>query len=141
MQIKRLTVGKGRTTKPNGGTEEWIKEYYEIEALIEQPAELELAKANLTSLEDCWLSQSRPSKASPPPQSQEPTWDQAKIKWVEAHGSSGPYERSEDMNSPDFKALVKDLASHKGRLSKDGVFYWLFESGAVVGRKKRKQQP
>lgn len=138
MQIKRLTVGKGKTTKPNNSTEEWIKEYYEIEVLIEDPAELELAKANLTSLEDGWLLRSRPSKASQPPQSQEPTWDQAKIKWVEAQGSSGPYERSEDVNSPDFKALVKDLASHNGRLSKDGVFFWLFENGAIVGRKKRK---
>jgi hypothetical protein len=135
VQLKRLVVGKGRTSRP-GDAEEWVKEYYEVEVLIEDPAELEVTKANIVGLIDGWLSPSKPGKA--PPQSREPTWDSARIKWVEAQGSSGPYERSEDMNSPDFKAMVKDLASHNGRLSKDGVFYWLFESGAVVGRKKRK---
>jgi hypothetical protein len=137
VKVQRLVVGKGKTMR-HGDDEEWTKEYYEIEVLIEDPAELELAKANLTGLEDGWLSWSKPGKAPPTRQPLEPIWDSTRIKWVEAQGSSGPYERSEDVNSPDFKAMVKDLAAHKGRLSKDGVFHWLFENGAVVGRKKRK---
>ena len=51
--------------------------------------------------------------------SEKPTypWDPAKIKWEQAQGSRGNYERSQDVNSPDFKALLKDLAAHQGRLS------------------------
>ena len=65
------------------------------------------------------------------------TWDPDKIKWEEAQGASGPYERSEDVNSTDFKSLLKDLAQHNGKLSKEGYFYWLFQNGTTVGRKKR----
>ncbi len=60
MQIQRLVVGKGKTSRPSEA-EEWTKEYYEIEALIEDPAELEIAKANLTGLIDGWLSKSKPT--------------------------------------------------------------------------------
>lgn len=68
----------------------------------------------------------------------EPTWNPEKIKWEQAQGSSGPYERSEDLNSTDFKAMLRDLAAHQGRLTRDGFFYWTFKNGATVGRKKRK---
>jgi len=66
-----------------------------------------------------------------------PSWNPDKIKWVQAEGSSGPYERSEDVNNPEFKAMLKDLAQHNGRLSREGRFYWVFRSGSVVGRKKQ----
>ena len=62
MQIQRLIVGKGKTSRP-GEAEEWTKEYYEIEALIDDPAELEIAKANLTGLIDGWLSKPKPIMA------------------------------------------------------------------------------
>lgn len=65
------------------------------------------------------------------------TWDPSKIHWVKAEGTSGPYERSEDVNNPEFKAMVKDLASHGGKLTRNGMFHWLFQNGATVGRKKR----
>lgn len=64
--------------------------------------------------------------------------DPNKIKWEQTEGSSGPYERSEDVNSTDFKAMLKDLAAHQGKLTRDGFFYWTFKNGATVGRKKRK---
>jgi len=67
-------------------------------------------------------------------------YDPSKIEWEEAEGSSGPYQRSEDVNSLDFKLLVKDLASHNGKFTKNGWFYWLFRSGAIVGRKRRGKQ-
>lgn len=60
MQIQRLVVGKGKTSRPSEA-EEWTKEYYEIETLIEDPAELEIAKANLTGLIDGWLSKPKPT--------------------------------------------------------------------------------
>jgi len=64
-------------------------------------------------------------------------WDPAKIKWEPAEGSSGPYERSEDVNNPHFKAMLKDLAAHNGKMTRQGLFYWVFQNGSTVGRKKR----
>jgi hypothetical protein len=55
VQLKRVVVGKGKTSRP-GDAEEWSKEYYESEASIENSAELEAAKANLCGLIDGWLS-------------------------------------------------------------------------------------
>lgn len=65
------------------------------------------------------------------------SWNPNNMEWVEAEGSKGRYERSEDVDSPDFRALVKDLAAHNGTLSRRSYFYWLFKNGATVGRKKR----
>jgi len=67
-----------------------------------------------------------------------PKWDPNQIKWVEAEGTHGKYERSEDVNNLDFKELMKDLEGRQGKLSRDGFFYWRFEKSAVIGRKKRK---
>lgn len=64
-------------------------------------------------------------------------WDPQKIKWTVAQGARGLYQKSQDMNSLGFKALLKDLAAHKGKLARDGYFYWTFTNGATVGRKKR----
>ena len=72
-----------------------------------------------------------------PEDEEKPSWDPSKIKWDEAEGPKGKFERSEDINNLDFKALVKDLAHHKGKLTRDNLFYWLFENGVTVGRKKR----
>jgi hypothetical protein len=65
------------------------------------------------------------------------TWNPEKIKWVQTEGSSGPYERSEDVNNPEFKAMLKDLAEHQGKFQCEGYFYWAFQKASVVGRKKR----
>jgi len=66
-------------------------------------------------------------------------WNPSLIVWTEAEGPSGKYERSEDLNCKDFKALVKDLGEHKGKLTRGDFFYWLFQNGSTVGRKKRKR--
>ncbi len=138
MQVKRLVVGKGRTSRPSQA-ENWIKEYYEVEILIDDIAELEATKANLTGLIDGWLSSSMSSakRMGRGNLEEQAGWNPSKIKWRKAEGASGPYERSEDVNNLDFKALVKDLAAHGGKLTRDGTFYWLFKNGSTVGRKKR----
>jgi len=64
-------------------------------------------------------------------------YDANKIKWEKSTGSSGPYERSEDINSTDHKALLQDLAAHQGKLTQDGYFYWTFKNGFTIGRKKK----
>jgi len=66
-------------------------------------------------------------------------WDPNQIKWEDAEGQSGPYQRSEDVNNPEFKAMLKDLQAHNGKLTKEGWFYWVFQNGTTVGRKKRNQ--
>ncbi len=63
-------------------------------------------------------------------------WDPRLIEWVLAEGEKGPYERSEDVNSLQFKELLKDLAKHDGKFFRNGYFYWAFKNGHVVGRKK-----
>lgn len=68
---------------------------------------------------------------------EEKSWDPAKIQWTQTEGSKGPYERSEDTANPDFKRLIKDLTAHQGKLTRNGHFYWLFQNGFTVGRKKR----
>jgi hypothetical protein len=34
--------------------------------------------------------------------------------------------------------MLKDLAEHKGKLTRDGLFYWTFQNGTTVGRKMAK---
>jgi len=68
---------------------------------------------------------------------EEESWDPARIHWTMTEGSRGAYERSEDTNSPDFKVLTRQLTQHEGKLSSNGYFYWLFQNGSTVGRKKR----
>lgn len=64
------------------------------------------------------------------------TWNPEKIIWEQTEGERGPYERSEDLDSLDFKELLKDLAKQDGKLTQDGKFYWVFNNGLTVGRKK-----
>ncbi|MBS7636585.1 hypothetical protein KEJ37_04535 [Candidatus Bathyarchaeota archaeon] len=61
-------------------------------------------------------------------------------KLEKAEGQSGTYERSEDVNNPDFKAMLKDLASYGGKPTKNGWFYWRFKNGSTVGRKLLKNE-
>jgi len=65
------------------------------------------------------------------------SWNPDKIKWLKVQGAKGEFEKSEDINNPEFKAMLRDLANHNGRLTRDGYFYWTFKNGATVGRKKR----
>jgi len=62
------------------------------------------------------------------------TWDPAKIKWAKEVGLKGEYEKSDDINSVDFKTMLKDLQEHQGKLNRDTQFYWAFQNGATVGR-------
>jgi hypothetical protein len=64
-------------------------------------------------------------------------WNPGKIRWVESEGFKGPFEKSEDFNNLEFKHMLKDLAAHNGKLSRNGFFYWVYRNGSTVGRKKR----
>ena len=64
-------------------------------------------------------------------------WNPDAIKWEKAEGTKGEYERSEDVNNSEFKAMLQDLAAHGGKMNYEGYFYWVFQNGATVGRKKK----
>jgi len=64
-------------------------------------------------------------------------WNPDKIKWETARGTKGEYERSRDVDNPEFKIMLKDLEARGGRLTREGYFYWVFTNGDAVGRKKR----
>jgi hypothetical protein len=124
--------------------EEWFRVEYSVKATVNCTEESHVAKAQLDAIVDAWLANALPGKAAPSQeplpteeQAEKPKWNPAKIKWTEKQGASGPYERSEDVNSLDFKQMLKDLAAHKGRITRNGYFYWVFKNGSTVGRKKR----
>ena len=53
----------------------------------------------------------------------------SKINTESAEGPNGPYKKAtadKNQNNPDFEALFKDLEEHNGKLTKDGLFCWLF---------------
>jgi len=131
-KVRKLVVGKGKTTS-NEKAGEWIKNYYEIELEIPDEHELSTAKENAEGLLNDWLGIAE--QPSQPPKIF--SWNPDKIEWVEAEGTRGPYERSEDVNNLEFKVMLKDLGEHGGKLTREGHFYWVFTSGSVVGRKKR----
>ena len=71
------------------------------------------------------------------PVSEKPKYDINKARWEQAQGSSGPYERCEDANSIDFKALLADVQAHGGKMTVGEYFVWAFKNGSTLGRKKR----
>jgi len=54
-KITELTVTKGRTVRA-GDREEWIRIEYSVKAVVEDEAELNVAKAHVEGLIDGWLS-------------------------------------------------------------------------------------
>ena len=131
-RVKKLTVGKGKTTS-NEENGEWIKEYYELEIEIPDEHELSIARECAEGVLNEWLGI---AEEKPKPQKSW-SWNPDKIAWSKAQGSKGEYERSQNVDSLDFKALLKDLSDHKGSLVREGWFYWSFPKSAVVGRKKK----
>jgi len=136
-EILEIQVSKGLTK--HTGEKEWLKIEYSLKAKVDNAEKLHVCKAQLESIVDTWLKQAFQPRAEQQTGKAklESRWDPNKIKWQHAEGSSGAYERSEDVNNPEFKAMLKDLAEHSGRLTRNGYFYWTFKNGSVVGRKKK----
>jgi hypothetical protein len=67
-------------------------------------------------------------------------FDVAKIRWRQAQGKNGPFELSEDNGNPEHKALLKFLVELAGeRVVSEGFYYWIFQDGITIGRKKSKR--
>ena len=133
FKVKKLTVGKGKTTGDEKASE-WIKRYYEVEVEIQDEHDIEIAKASVEGLIDGWLT---PSELTSQAQPQMESYDMNKIKWEDREGGKGPFQKTDDVNSPDFKKLLRDLQTHKGKMRKAGYFLWIFENGSTIGRKRK----
>ena len=75
----------------------------------------------------------------PAPNEVEPLeWDPNKIVWEKAvsRKSGSQYDRSDNMNNPDFRSMREDLERQGGKLTRDGMFYWNFDNSTTVGRTK-----
>lgn len=63
-------------------------------------------------------------------------WDPTKINWQNKDGPKGPFQLSEDVGNTQYSNLLADMIDHKGRLNREGFFYWVFGNNVAVGRKK-----
>jgi hypothetical protein len=71
-----------------------------------------------------------------PKEEEKSPWDPSKVKWVQAEGTKGPYEKANPQATDDFKNMLADLKAHQGKLTRGVLFYWVFTDQATVGRKK-----
>jgi len=66
------------------------------------------------------------------------------IKWIRTTGQKGPYERypafqQKPKLTVDYSNLLEDLKAHEGKLTRNGLFYFLFDDGSTIGRKPSKR--
>jgi hypothetical protein len=139
FRVVKLLVGKGRT-EGDEKAERWTRRYYEVEMTIDDEHDIELAKASVEGLIDGWLTGAKevePTVASATLKAEKKqSFDMDRIKWESAEGTSGPYEKSQDVNSSDFQGLLKALSEHKGKMRIGPFFLWAFQDGSTIGRKK-----
>ena len=135
FKVVKLTVGKGKTVGDEKA-EKWTKQYYQVELEIQDEHDIEIAKASVEGLIDGWLTSSELT-AQTHPQTPSQAYDMAKIEWESKVGQKGPFEKTDDYNSPDYKALLRDLQRHTGKMRKDGFFMWIFQNGSTIGRKRK----
>ena len=53
------------------------------------------------------------------------TYDPDRVQWVETKGTSGPYQKATEQDNADYRALLKDLMGHDGKMTLASAFYWL----------------
>ena len=63
--------------------------------------------------------------------------DTEEIGFTRLMGASGEYEKSEDFDNARFKALLRTLQAHNGKMTADGYFLWIFPDGKAIGRKRK----
>jgi hypothetical protein len=136
FKVSKIVIGRGKTTTDEKQSE-WTRRYYEVEAVIEDEHSLELAKGSIEALLDIWL-EGKTISQSPSPLPEKLKYDMSKVRWEQAQGTSGPYEKSSDVGNLDFKGLLKDVQAHDGKMAVGEYFVWAFQNGGSLGRKKRK---
>jgi hypothetical protein len=143
-KIASFRIGKG-VKKPAGPAFTMTSEYVEVEVKLPEGATENDFQAEFTAAEyiiDNLLQAPQVAALTEATGKGTKTfsWDPSKIRWEEAEGFKGRYERTEDINNTEYKAMLKDLAEHKGDLWREGYYYWVFQNGATVGRKKKEKK-
>ncbi len=118
-RVTRLVVGKGKTLRP-GESEEWTKEYYELEAVITDDREIEVAKAFMEGLIQGWLAARPPSAPAPKVETEVDPKEIAEAQWTRYDKGKGEWAFSDKL--PKLKAAL--LRSDK-RLEFEGHTYRL----------------
>jgi len=77
-----------------------------------------------------------------PPEVREKDYNPEALKWIRATGPAGPYERypapqQKPKPTADYLNLLNDLKAHEGKLTRAGLFYWLFNDNETIGRKPK----
>jgi hypothetical protein len=137
FKVKKLTVGKGKTVGDEKAGR-WERQYYELEADIEDESALELAKGSLESLLDMWLKGETVSQqqSSIPKKSAE--IDLSHISCRDATGNKGAFRLAnpkDNQGNATFTELQAYLRTHKGKATIQGQFVWLFSDNESVGMK------
>jgi len=67
-------------------------------------------------------------------------FDAEKIQWIDQENDKGRFQKSEDVDNPDHKALLVFLSEHIPAkcINSGGFFYWVYGNGTTIGRKPRK---
>jgi hypothetical protein len=139
FKVSKIVVGKGKTTT-NEKQSEWIKQYYEVEVLIEDESQIELARGSVETLLDSWLSGKSIVEEPKLKGSTKLPFDALKIQWQDRENEKGKFQVSEDYNNPEHKALLKFLNEHAGGcVNSEGWFYWVYKAGDKIGRKLRQK--
>jgi len=58
------------------------------------------------------------------------------INWQDSEGQKGPFQKSEDLNNQNHKSLLSWLNKKGGKANMRGFFYWVYQNGSMIGRKK-----
>lgn len=142
MKVTRIVVGKGKTVA-GGDEKSWAKAYYEVEVLVEDPSELELAKGFAEGTIDGWLLGEAKPKEPVATQRSVPEIDANELLKHEWKGrKTGPREYAK--GSLDFgwdfannfsDAVVEAL--EKGPLDIDKYRFNLTSQGIVQTKKKK----
>jgi len=138
FKISKITIGKGSTVGDEKAGK-WERKYFEIECLVTDESQIELAKGTIEALLDSWLSGSASAIAEPKVKgSTKLPFDASKIAWQDREGQKGKYQISEDFSNPEHKALLKFLSEHAGGcVNSEGYFFWVYKNGSTIGRKLR----
>ncbi len=81
-------------------------------------------------------------KNAPPGVKNEKQYDLMKVVTVQAEGPKGTYLKicpENNLNNPAYFALIEDLKQHKGSITRQGYFVFLFDNQKNAGIKPSKR--
>lgn len=134
VAVKRIKVSKGLSIQTDAGWERY-ELGYEIGGTFQD-------EQIISNLEDNALENiERKLRTWTNKDSEMPAgFDIDAIKWEPSQGAHGPFERSVDIENPEFKKAVKILTPCR-KLVWNKWFIWLFKDNKTLGRKPAREQP